>query len=174
MTEELFREDATLATCEARVIAIDERGVQLSRTVFYPLGGGQAGDGGVLILPGGAELPIADTRKGFPTGRDCACTSPRTGSTGREPDSWSIGTGSPRRAAPAASHAFPHRQCRVRVLEIEGVDMQPCGGTHVRNTADIGAVFVSKIEKKSAMTRRVVLRFVEAGELAGLSRAQES
>jgi misacylated tRNA(Ala) deacylase len=48
---------------------------------------------------------------------------------------------------------------RVRVLEIEGVDLQPCGGTHVANTAEIGAVVVTKIEKKSAMTRRVVLGF---------------
>ena len=48
---------------------------------------------------------------------------------------------------------------RVRVLEIEGVDLQPCGGTHVANTADVGDVVVTKIEKKSAMTRRVVLGF---------------
>jgi misacylated tRNA(Ala) deacylase len=48
---------------------------------------------------------------------------------------------------------------RVRVLEIEGVDLQPCGGTHVSNTAEIGAVVVTKIEKKSAKTRRVVLGF---------------
>ena len=48
---------------------------------------------------------------------------------------------------------------RVRVLEIEGVDLQPCGGTHVANTAEIGAVVVTKIEKKIAMTRRVVLGF---------------
>jgi misacylated tRNA(Ala) deacylase len=48
---------------------------------------------------------------------------------------------------------------RVRVLEIEGVDLQPCGGTHVANTAEVGAVVVTKIEKKSAMTRRVVLGF---------------
>jgi misacylated tRNA(Ala) deacylase len=37
------------------------------------------------------------------------------------------------------------------------VDFQPCGGTHVANTAEIGAVIVTKIEKKSASTRRVVL-----------------
>jgi misacylated tRNA(Ala) deacylase len=48
---------------------------------------------------------------------------------------------------------------RVRVLEIEGVDLQPCGGTHVANTAEVGAVIVTRIEKKSAMTRRVVLGF---------------
>jgi alanyl-tRNA synthetase/misacylated tRNA(Ala) deacylase len=48
---------------------------------------------------------------------------------------------------------------RVRVLEVEGVDLQPCGGTHVSNTAEIGALVVTKIEKKSAKTRRVVLGF---------------
>jgi Ser-tRNA(Ala) deacylase AlaX len=53
----------------------------------------------------------------------------------------------------------PRGSGRVRLLEVEGVDLQPCGGTHVRNTADIGRVVVRKIEKKSAMTRRVVLAF---------------
>ena len=47
----------------------------------------------------------------------------------------------------------------MRVIDIEGVDLQPCGGTHVSNTAEIGAVVVTKIEKKSAQTRRVVLGF---------------
>ena len=39
------------------------------------------------------------------------------------------------------------------------IDFQPCGGTHVANTAEIGQIIVTKIEKKSAMTRRVVLGF---------------
>jgi misacylated tRNA(Ala) deacylase len=56
---------------------------------------------------------------------------------------------------------------RVRVIDIEGVDLQPCGGTHVANTADIGAVVVTKIEKKSAMTRRVVLGFAGPGVSPG-------
>jgi len=46
MTEELFREDATLVECEASVVAVGVEGVILDRTVFYPLGGGQAGDAG--------------------------------------------------------------------------------------------------------------------------------
>ena len=52
---------------------------------------------------------------------------------------------------------------RVRVIEVEGVDLQPCGGTHVSNTAEIGPLVVTKIEKKSAKTRRVVLGFAESG-----------
>jgi misacylated tRNA(Ala) deacylase len=57
----------------------------------------------------------------------------------------------------------PRGTGRVRVLEIEGVDLQPCGGTHVFNTAEVGPVIVTKIEKKSAMTRRVILGFAEPG-----------
>lgn len=58
---------------------------------------------------------------------------------------------------------------RIRVIDVQGVDLQPCGGTHVSNTAEIGAVVVTKIEKKSARTRRVVLGFAapDAGEGAG-------
>ena len=48
---------------------------------------------------------------------------------------------------------------RVRLLRVHDIDLQPCGGTHVANTAEIGAVRVAKIEKKSAKTRRVVLEF---------------
>jgi misacylated tRNA(Ala) deacylase len=45
------------------------------------------------------------------------------------------------------------------LLEIADVDLQPCGGTHVANTAEIGALRVAKIEKKSARSRRVVIEF---------------
>jgi misacylated tRNA(Ala) deacylase len=47
----------------------------------------------------------------------------------------------------------------IRVGAEQMIDLQPCGGTHVANTAEIGAVIVTKIEKKSATTRRVVLGF---------------
>ena len=48
---------------------------------------------------------------------------------------------------------------RVRLLEIDGVDLQPCGGTHVAATGEIGAVEVRKIEKKGRQNRRVVVAF---------------
>lgn len=48
---------------------------------------------------------------------------------------------------------------RIRIIEIPGVDIQPCGGTHVANTREIGAVTVTKIEKKSRTNRRVVVAF---------------
>jgi misacylated tRNA(Ala) deacylase len=44
---------------------------------------------------------------------------------------------------------------RVRLVEIAGLDLQPCGGTHVRNTREIGAVQVTGIEKKGKLNRRV-------------------
>jgi misacylated tRNA(Ala) deacylase len=48
---------------------------------------------------------------------------------------------------------------QVRLVEIAGVDLQPCGGTHVRNTAEIGRVAVTRIENKGRQNRRVVLAF---------------
>ncbi len=56
----------------------------------------------------------------------------------------------------------PRGQGRVRLLEIDGVDLQPCGGTHVAATGEIGAVEVVKIEKKGRHNRRVVVAFAEA------------
>jgi misacylated tRNA(Ala) deacylase len=243
VTEELFRDDATLLTCEARVVAMLDEGVVLDRTVFYPVGGGQAGDSGVLRLADGRELVIADTRKarlpdGAP-GEIVHCPGP-----GQEallaaltPGDTVIGTvDTARRQRHRRFHTATHLLCalvphpvngcsitaeyarldfhmtdpldrqalneglarlvagahpvrhrwiseeeldanpqfvrsmsvqpprgsgRVRLLEIEDIDLQPCGGTHVANTAEVGAVIVTKIEKKSATTRRVVLGFAD-------------
>lgn len=238
-TEELFREDATLRACSATVLAVDDEGIVLDRTVFYPLGGGQAGDAGSLTGPAGRAVTIADARKHkarpgtiahVPApGQDLGWLQPGTVVTAQidaarrrahmrfhttthllcalvphpvdgcsitagyarldfhmtEPlDKEALTTGIARLVAEA--HAVRHRWIseaeldanpglvrsmsvqpprglgRVRVLEIEGVDLQPCGGTHVANTAEIGAVVVTKIEKKSASTRRVVLGFADA------------
>jgi misacylated tRNA(Ala) deacylase len=238
MTEELFREDATLLECRARVLAVDAQGVRLDRTVFYPQGGGQAGDAGTLQLDDGRVLQVVDTRKGeaageilhlLAEGTDWAGLAPGSEGTARidaarrrahmrfhtathllcalvphavngcsitaayarldfhmnEPlDKQALSDGIARLVAEA--HPVRHRwiseveldanpqlvrsmsvmpprgQGRIRVLEIEGVDLQPCGGTHVANTAEIGNVVVTKVEKKSAMTRRVILGFAEA------------
>jgi misacylated tRNA(Ala) deacylase len=231
-TEELFREDATLVECDARIVALNDAGIVLDRTVFYPLGGGQAGDRGELLAADGRVLVIADTRKGEagqvvhvpatpPEGwavgqpitaridavrrqrhmrfhttthllcaliphqvNGCSITADyaRLDFHMSDPlDKDALNAGLARLIAEA--HAVRHRWIsedeldanpglvrsmsvtpprglgRVRVLEIDGVDLQPCGGTHVANTRDIGAVIVTKIEKKSAMTRRVVLGF---------------
>ena len=237
MTEELFRDDATLLQCRARELAADERGVRLDRTVFYPQGGGQAGDAGELRLDDGRVFAVTDTRKGEAAGEilhllaegadlgalqpgvelsahvdaarrrahmrfhtathllcalvphavnGCSITAghARLDFHMNEPlDKEQLTQGIARLVAEA--HPVRHRwiseaeldanpqlvrsmsvqpprgQGRVRVLEIEGVDLQPCGGTHVANTAEIGAVVVTRVEKKSAMTRRVILGFAE-------------
>jgi misacylated tRNA(Ala) deacylase len=242
MTEELFRDDATLLECSATVLAVDDDGVVLDRTVFYPLGGGQAGDTGVLVAEAGAMLAIADTRKhsrlpgaiahlpvagaalaGFAPGTrvharidaarrqahrrlhtathllcalvphpvdGCSITAAyaRLDFHMAEPlakDALQAGlarlvaaahpvrqrwiTEAELDAQPALVRSLrvqPPRSAsglgRVRVIEIEGVDAQPCGGTHVAHTAEVGDVVVTKIEKKSALTRRVVLGFASA------------
>ena len=53
----------------------------------------------------------------------------------------------------------PRGQGRVRLVEIDGVDLQACGGTHVRSTAEIGRIRVEKIEKKGRQNRRVAIVF---------------
>ena len=237
MTEELFREDATLVECEARVTGVDERAVRLDRTVFHPHGGGQAGDRGELVLADGTVVAIADTKKGETPGEivhvladpaQAALLTPGAAVRARidvarrrahmrfhtathllcaliphpvdgcsitadyarldfhmnEPlDKEALEAGLARLVAEA--HPVHHRWItdaeldanpqlvrsmsvqpprgtgRVRLMEVEGVDLQPCGGTHVANTREIGALVVRKIEKKSAMTRRVVLAFAD-------------
>jgi len=60
------------------------------------------------------------------------------------------------------SVAPPTGQGRVRLLEVEGVDLQACGGTHVANTAEIGPVVVLKIRSEGKRNKRVTIGF--AGE----------
>jgi misacylated tRNA(Ala) deacylase len=62
--ELIFRDDAYQKSCDATVTAVDEAGIRLDRTVFYPTGGGQPGDVGTLHFEDGGELRIVDARKG--------------------------------------------------------------------------------------------------------------
>jgi len=239
MTEELFREDAALEACDAVVTSRDERGIRLDRTVFYPQGGGQAGDRGELLLDDGRAIAIVDTKKGAEPGEIVHVPAPdqeallaelRPGArvraridverrrrhmrfhtathllcalvphpvdgcsitadyarldfhmaepldkeqltaglarfvAGRHPVHQRWITEEELDANPQLVRSMsvqpPRGLGRVRVIDVAGVDLQPCGGTHVSNTAEIGAVVVTKIEKKSAMTRRVVLGFAD-------------
>lgn len=245
MTQDLFRDDAYLKECAATVLRVDEQGIVLDRTVFYPLGGGQAGDSGVLVLADGSEVRIADTRKGKdaegkPTNEIMHQPSPDQGealSKLKQGDAVTARVDWDRRHRLMRFHTTTHLLChlvpqlvngcsitpeyarldfnmtdpldkealtggiarlvaaghavtvgsitdeeldanpalvksmsvqpprgtgRIRTIRVgsdQMIDFQPCGGTHVANTAEIGAVVVTKIEKKSATTRRVVLGF---------------
>ncbi len=233
MTDEIFRDDSYLRSCEAVVTAIGPEGIELDRTVFYPLGGGQPGDVGVLRLPGDHTLTVVDTRKGAAPGRivhvpasgealpklgervvaeiDWArryrhmrmhtclhllCAVVPAGVTGgqvgdaRSRLDFDVGelvldkaeierklnalidanhSATPRwigddemAATPELVRTMsvkpPAGQGRVRLLDIgPGVDLQPCGGTHVKATGEIGRVVVEKIENKGKRNRRVVI-----------------
>jgi len=229
-TEELFREDAYRTESPARVVACDARGIVLDRTVFYPRGGGQAGDSGALVRGDGSAIAITDTVKGEAPGEilHLAATPLDSGESVTARIDWE------RRHRHMRFHTATHLLCaivphptngcsitadyarldfdmvepldrdhlerelarlvaeahdirtiwisdeeldakpelvrtmsvkpprgvgRVRLLEIDGVDLQACGGTHVANTREIGALRIAKIEKKSARSRRVVLEF---------------
>lgn len=54
----------------------------------------------------------------------------------------------------------PRGSGRVRLVAIDGLDLQPCGGTHVAQTGEIGRVVVAKIEKKGKLNRRVRIELV--------------
>lgn len=230
MTEEVFRTDSYASQCEAVVTAVDENGIQLDRTVFYPMGGGQPGDTGVLRNAAGAEVRITDTRKGDVPGQilhipesgasalksgdkvtaaidwdrryrlmrmhtclHLLCTVVAGGVTGGsvrdgsgrldfdlpEPtlDKEHITSELNRLISENRSVRFrwitdeemaskpelvrtmsvkpPSGQGRVRLVEIEGLDLQPCGGTHLASIGEIGKVRVGKIEKKGKHNRRV-------------------
>ncbi|NND64986.1 MAG: alanyl-tRNA editing protein [Gammaproteobacteria bacterium] len=53
----------------------------------------------------------------------------------------------------------PRGAGKVRLLDIPGVDLQPCGGTHVANTNEIGPMVIKKVEKKGKHNRRVIVTF---------------
>ncbi len=237
MTEEIFRDDAYCREAAARIEAVDASGIRLDRTVFYPRGGGQAGDAGVLVVQGPGDVAIADTVKGGGVGEIvhvpaagqeallarvapgmqvvaridwerrhrhmrfhtathllCALVPHQTNGcsitasyarldfdmveplerealerglarlvAGEHPVRTRWISEAELDAQPELVRTMsvqpPRGAGRVRLLEIEGVDLQPCGGTHVANTREVGAMRVAKIEKKSARTRRVVLEF---------------
>lgn len=234
MTELLFRDDAYLRSCDASVIAVHDGALELDRTVFYPLGGGQPGDCGTLRLADGSMLRVIDTRKG--EGEEAVlhllepgAAQPALGTVVRAEIDWErrhrhmrfhtalhllgavvrapvtggrIGEDKAHldfdiemdrlvgpdieakvNALVAAGHATstrwisdaeldgrpdlvrtmsvapPRGAGRVRLLEITGVDLQACGGTHVASTREIGALAVVKIRSEGKRNRRVTLSF---------------
>jgi misacylated tRNA(Ala) deacylase len=232
MTVELFREDGYRTECPATVVAVGEDGVViLDQTVFYPTGGGQPGDSGVLITGPGGQIRITTTRyrdgtlvhvpepgqtppavgdtltcridwdrrhrlMRMHTAMHLLCSLVPCGVTGgqvgesRSRLDFDVGETALDKAQLTdalnllveADHAVsmrwvsdaeldanpelvrtlsvapPRGQGRVRLIGIgETVDLQPCGGTHVARTGEIGRLRIGKIESKGARNRRVQL-----------------
>jgi len=231
MTALLFREDAYLKTTTARVVARHERGLELDRTIFYPLGGGQPGDTGALLRENGERIPIVDTRKGATADSvvhvpsspqaasvqvgegltleidwarryalmrlhtalhvmSCVVTAPVTGGNispekgrldfdidmalleaahieretnaliARGLDTETVWiTDEELDARPELVKTMsvqpPRGAGRIRLVRIPGVDLQPCGGTHVRNIGEIGAIRVVRIRNEGKHNKRV-------------------
>ncbi len=227
MTRDLFREDSYLKDCTATVTAVVDGGITLDRTVFYPMGGGQPGDTGMLEWDG-QRVRVVDARYGEARAithvPEEGAALPAVGQTVSASIDWDrryrhmrmhtalhlLGAVLPysvtggnisaeksrldfdmedtvdKEAVQAAIDRLvaedhkvvcrwitdeelaaqpelvrtmsvkpPSGQGRVRLLEIDEVDLQPCGGTHLASTAEVGKIRVGKVEKKGRQNRRV-------------------
>jgi misacylated tRNA(Ala) deacylase len=232
-TKALFQQDAYRRSCQAVVVDATDTSIILDQTVFYPLGGGQPGDTGVLRAADGREWRVVDTRKGE-GGRivhmlEGDAVAPAVGTAVAAELDWDRryahmrmhtclhllgsvlrygvtggqiaadkgrldfdtqdeidrdGVTSAVNALIAANHPVrsqwitdeeldrkpelvrtmsvqpPRGAGRIRLLEIPEVDLQPCGGTHVTATGEIGRVVVTKVESKGRRNKRVYVAFV--------------
>ena len=230
MVEELFRQDAYIKETDATVTTVEERGVRLDRSLFYPTGGGQPGDTGLLRWDGG-EAKVVDTAKadGGDVLHVLAPDAPRpaVGTKVHATLDWErrhlhmrmhtalhvmsavikgnvtggqVGADKSRldfnlegevptkdwvteevnklialdrpvtqqwvtdeeltsrpELVKTMSVRPPMGAGRVRLLSIEGVDLQACGGTHVARSGEIGRVECIKIENKGKMNRRFII-----------------
>lgn len=230
MAELLFRDDPYLGSCQATVIAARGNALELDRTVFYPLGGGQPGDTGTIggirvidtrkgdgdsvlhFIEPGAAVPEPGTRllatldwerryrhMRFHTALHllgAVVRAPVTGGRIAEDKAHLdfdiemerldkeaieagvnalVEAGHPTRSAwitdselearpelvRTMSVAPPRGAGRVRLLEIPGVDLQACGGTHVANTREVGRVAVVRIRSEGRRNKRVTLAFAQ-------------
>ncbi|MBD5803051.1 alanyl-tRNA synthetase [Azoarcus sp. Aa7] len=170
MTEALFRLDAYARSCVAQVVAVDANRVVLDRSVFYPTGGGQPGDCGVLIGPDGTRVPVVEAMKGE------GGTVVHVLAEGAEaPLNALVAADTPVEAGEISETELdanpglvktmsvqpPRGQGSVRTIHIPGVDLQPCGGTHLRRTGEVGPLKVVRIRSEGKRNKRVTIAFAE-------------
>jgi len=234
-TELLFRDDAYLKSATAQVTAAGDGWIELDRTIFYPLGGGQPGDTGFVIRENGERIAVVDTRKSELPGTvrsflaagaaspepgesltleldwarrhalmrlhtalhvmSCVVTAPVTGGN-IAPDKARLDfdidiqlldashieketnaliaravatetvwiTDEELDARPELVKTMsvqpPRGVGRVRLLKIPGIDLQPCGGTHVANIGEIGGIRVLRIRNEGKRNKRVEIALV--------------
>ncbi len=124
----------------------------LSVALPYPVTGGSVGDGeGRLDF----DIPDAVEKEAVQAKLDALLAAPAAVS-----DRWI--TDAELDANPGLVKTMsvqpPRGSGRIRLVEIAGLDLQPCGGTHVRDTAEIGRAEVTAVEKKGKLNRRVRIR----------------
>jgi misacylated tRNA(Ala) deacylase len=125
----------------------------LSAIIVAPVTGGQVGDGYGRLdfdLPDNIDAPDVERRLNALVAGDAPVTMRWI--TDAELDAHP-------ELVKTMSVAPPRGVGRVRLIEVAGVDLQPCGGTHVAHAGEIGPVVVAKVEKKGAKNRRVRLEF---------------
>src|SRR5262245_34690284 len=126
-TELLFRSDAYATSATATVTGVGDKGVELDRTLFYPLGGGQPGDGGALLRANGERLSVVDTRKG--EGLDSVLHVLAPGSARPEPgETLTLELDWPRRYALMRLHTALHVLSCVVVAPVSGGNIAPDKG----------------------------------------------
>src|SRR5262247_3209963 len=155
-TELLFREDAYVKTATGRVTAVHERGIELDRTVFYPLGGGQQGDTGVWLRENGQRIVIADTRKGEAV--DSVVHVPAPGTPQLEPgETLVLEIDWARRYALMRLHTALHVMSCVVVAPVTGGNIAP-DKARLDFDIDMSLLDADKIERE---TNALIARGVE-------------
>ena len=125
----------------------------LSVVLPYPVTGGAIGDG-----DGRLDFDIADA--GLDKAELTARLAELVGRNARVSDRWIADAELDANPSLVKTMSVkpPRGSGRVRLVEIDGIDLQPCGGTHVRSTGAVGDVSVTDIEKKGRQNRRVRIR----------------
>jgi misacylated tRNA(Ala) deacylase len=130
----------------------------LTAVLPYPVTGGSVGDGeGRLDFDSGdAALDKAEITQKL---NALIATDARVGTRWITDEELAANPG----LVKTMSVKPPTGSGRVRLVEIEGIDLQPCGGTHVARTGEIGRAEVTQIEKKGKINRRVRIALTQAG-----------